>query len=205
MASLLGDVVGSRDAPDRAALHRLLAATLRDVEAQRPALDPLRITVGDEFQGVYATVGEALGAAADLQHRLRPAVDVRIGIGWGEVTRLDDEGIQDGSAWWSARRAIEQAKAMAAERSTAHVRTRYQRDDSTGPDEAAVNAALDARDALIGRLRPRAADILSGLAAGHTRTDIAAAEGITPSAVSQQIATNDLETIVRVDTALEEI
>ncbi|WP_370894191.1 SatD family protein [Janibacter sp. GXQ6167] len=204
VASLLGDVVGSREAPDRAALHRGLVEAMEQSNADRSPIDPLHLTVGDEFQAAYTTVGEAIGAAADLQHRLRPDIDVRIGIGWGGITRLDAT-IQDGPAWWSARRAIEEAKTLAHERPTAHVRVRYQREDPSGPPESAINAALDARDCLIARIRPRAARILHGLARGHSRSEIAEREGVSASAISQQITTNDLETILRLDAALEEV
>lgn len=94
-ATLIGDVVGSRQTADRAALHQRLAEELARVAST--ANDPPAFTVGDEFQGSYPSVGAAIGAALAIRLGIAPDVDVRFGIGWGEVTILDPRtGIQDG-------------------------------------------------------------------------------------------------------------
>src|SRR5436305_11646321 len=106
-AALIGDVVGSRRASDRSALHRRVATALRQVA--EGAIDPPAFTVGDEFQGSYPTVGAAIDAALTLRLLLAPETDVRFGIGWGAVAILDaNTGIQDGPGWWTARAAIQQ-------------------------------------------------------------------------------------------------
>src|SRR5689334_19507482 len=87
-ATLIGDVVGSRAFADRRGLHRRLTAALKSVTDD--AVDPPAITVGDEFQGAYRTVGQALDAAWALRLTLAPDIDVRFGIGWGTVTALDE-------------------------------------------------------------------------------------------------------------------
>ena len=56
-AALLGDLVGSRTSADRGALHRRLLLALDAANAGADVLDPVRVTAGDEFQGVFATVG----------------------------------------------------------------------------------------------------------------------------------------------------
>src|SRR5438445_13407585 len=97
-AALIGDVVGSRRASDRSALHRRVATALRQVA--EGAIDPPAFTVGDEFQGNYQTVGAAIDAALALRLAVAPEIDIRFGIGWGAVTVLDaDAGLQDGPAW----------------------------------------------------------------------------------------------------------
>src|ERR1700712_223622 len=94
-ATVIGDVVGSRSAADRGALHRAITSALAD--AAEVAIEPPVLTVGDEFQGVYRTVGEAIDAALSIRLALAPGVDIRFGIGWGAITVLDDAtGIQDG-------------------------------------------------------------------------------------------------------------
>src|SRR5271165_2616630 len=104
-APVIGDVVGSRRADDRSALHRHVAAALRQVG--EGAIDPPVFTVGDEFQGSYPALGAAIDAALTVRLLVAPDIDVRFGIGWGAVTVLDaDAGIQDGPAWWAARDAI---------------------------------------------------------------------------------------------------
>ena len=78
-------------------LHDLLETVLRGVNAEGPVLDPVVITLGDEFQGVYDTLGDALRASFRIRALLHPTADVRFGLGRGEITILDRRrGIQGG-------------------------------------------------------------------------------------------------------------
>lgn len=150
-AALIGDVVDSRRATDRADLHRRVTEALGAVAADPPAF-----TVGDEFQGSYPTVGAAIDAALTVRLALDADIDVRFGIGWGEMTVLDSAtGIQDGPGWWSAREAIEWTAAAQQQPALATVRTAYRRHGDTGPDPQAVNAALLCRDHLLGSMDAR--------------------------------------------------
>ncbi len=194
-AVVIGDVVGSRRAGDRSALHRQVAAALRQVADG--AVDPPAFTVGDEFQGSYPSVGAAIDAALQVRLLLAPAIDVRFGLGWGVVTVLDAKtGIQDGPAWWAARDAIRHTADMQQQSGFALVRTAFRADDATRPDVAAVNAALICRDHLIGSLDERSLRILRGLMTGRTKKELAAAEGISASAVSQRVGRDGLDLIV---------
>jgi hypothetical protein len=193
-AALIGDIVGSRRVADRRAAHRAMNRALRDVAAD--AIDPPAFTVGDEFQGSYPTVGAAIGAALSLRLAVAPGLDVRFGIGWGAVTVLDaDAGIQDGPGWWAAREAIEWTAAAQRQPGLALVRTSFRGEQRTDVD--AVNAALICRDHLIGSLDERSIRILKGLLSNHTKKDIAAAEDISASAVSQRAGRDGLDLIVR--------
>jgi len=193
-AALIGDIVGSRRVADRSAAHRAMNRALRDVAAD--AIDPPAFTVGDEFQGSYPTVGAAIGAALSLRLAVAPGLDVRFGIGWGVVTVLDaDAGIQDGPGWWAAREAIEWTAAAQRQPGLALVRTSFRGEQRTDVD--AVNAALICRDHLIGSLDERSIRILKGLLSNHTKKDIAAAEDISASAVSQRAGRDGLDLIVR--------
>jgi dolichol-phosphate mannosyltransferase len=60
--ALLGDLVDSRSLPDREAAQRDLEASLHAVNRRVGALDPLHPTVGDEFQGIYDSLGKAIEA-----------------------------------------------------------------------------------------------------------------------------------------------
>jgi len=195
-ATVIGDVVGSRRAHDRPALHRSVATALRQVADG--AIDPPAFTVGDEFQGSYPTVGAAIDAALTLRLLLAPETDVRFGIGWGAVAILDaNTGIQDGPGWWTARAAIQQTAEAQRQPGFALVRTTFRADDDTRADVAAVNAALICRDHLLGSLDERSLRIVRGLMTGRTKKELAAAEGISPSAVSQRAANDGLDLIVR--------
>ena len=194
-AALIGDVVGSRHTADRAALHRRLAAALHDQALA--ATDPPAFTVGDEFQGGYPTVGAAIDAALQVRLAVAPDIDVRFGIGWGEVTILDaSTGIQDGPGWWSARDAIEWTAAAQQQPALAHVRTAYRTGVGDGPDANAVNAALMCRDHLLGSIDARSLRLLRGLLEHKTKKELAEMEGISASAVSQRTARDGLDLLV---------
>jgi hypothetical protein len=192
---MIGDVVGSRRSADRPQLHRAVTDALAQVAAG--AIDPPQFTVGDEFQGSYPTVGAAIDAALALRLSVGPNVDVRFGIGWGAATVLDAAtGIQDGPGWWAAREAIQQTAQAQRQPGFARTRTTFQASDNSRDDVAAVNAALLCRDHLLGSLDNRSLRILKGLMNHQTKKELAAAEGISPSAVSQRASRDGLDLIV---------
>ena len=131
-AVVIGDLVGSRGAPDRRALHETLLTALADVSEATAPLDPFAVTAGDEFQASYPRLGAALDAVLRLRVALLPEVDTRFGIGWGPVTRLD-ERTQDGPAWWAARSAVEWVHEAEERSATRHVRTAYRTEDPHAP------------------------------------------------------------------------
>ena len=206
-AALLGDLVGSRTAADRRALHERLSKALATVQRQVPSLDPPSIQAGDEVQSSYSTVGEALHAAFLLRIELAPETDIRFGIGWGRVEMLDAERrTQDGPAWWQARAAIETVEARAQHPGTRNARFCYRASpDGEGPNEAALEAALLCRDHLLGSLDNRSMRILGGLVAGRSKTEIARAEDISTSAVSQRAQRDGLDVIVAASAMLREV
>ena len=195
---LIGDVVRSRATTDRQALHDALEAALAAADAAVPPVTGLRVTVGDEFQGTYATLGEAVEAALRVRLALLPDVDTRFGLGRGEVTVLDARrGIEDGPGWWAARAAIEEVDEVAGRAATRLARTAYRAappgdalhtgdggvtgdggdaadaggsvpPGPTDPSEHAVNAALLCRDHLVGSLSDRSIRLLRGLMDPHT-------------------------------------
>jgi len=205
---LLGDLVGSRGATNRRALHRAVEKALVSVNVAVPAVTALRITVGDEFQGAYETLGAAIEAALRVRLELLPAADVRVGIGRGPVQLLDPErGIEDGPGWWAARAAIEHVERAAARAATRHLRTAYQPapelSDASGDGAglaggaAAVNAALLCRDHLVGSLSERSVRLLRGLMDPHTtQSELATREGISASAVSQRVRADGIGAVL---------
>ena len=109
--ALIGDIVESRTHRQRQALHDAFAAAIARANAEVPVPEPAVITVGDEFQGVYPTLGAALQASFVVRAELHPLADVRFGLGRGEVTTLDPvRGVHDGPAYWAAREAITTAE-----------------------------------------------------------------------------------------------
>ncbi len=196
LATLIGDVVGSRRVADRTASHKVLNRALRDVAAG--AIDPPAFTVGDEFQGSYPTVGMAIDAALSLRLAVTPDIDIRFGIGWGAVMVLDAEaGIQDGPGWWAAREAIEWTASAQRQPGLALVRTSFRSEKDARQDVDAINAALMCRDHLLGSLDDRSLRILKGMLTNQTKKDIAASEAISASAVSQRAGRDGLDLMVQ--------
>ena len=127
VATVIGDLVGSRTTSDRAQDHEAIVAAIDEVNREWRPVTPLRITVGDEYQGAFETVGAAIQAAFRLRIALAPVVGVRHGISWGETRVLREEPrVEDGSGWWSARAAIEEAEHAEGRAASRSVRTWYQ-------------------------------------------------------------------------------
>ena len=203
-ATLIGDVVASRTAGDRTALHDRLTAVLAHVNDVFTPTTPLRITIGDEFQGGFETVGHAVQASLRLRLALLPELDVRHGLGWGDVDLLQEEPrVEDGSGWWAARDAIHEIQEAQGHPGSRFRRTAYRiAPDQAGPDPDLVNALLVLRDAAVGTLSERSVSVLRGLLDGRTQRELAESVGISPSAVSQRVRSDGLAALVAADLGL---
>ncbi len=182
MYAIIGDVIASRRIADRRGAQRRIAEVLAEVDRGLPGAQPLGATVGDEFQGAYASLGEATRATLLVRLALLPEIDVRCGIGVGEATVFDSSRVpwlQDGPAWWAAREAVGW---MAGSRRAAL------RSWLVGRDADVVNAHLLCRDALVDRLNERGWRMLRAALQGESQQRIAEQEGVTKSAVSQQFS-----------------
>lgn len=197
VALVIGDLVGSRSAADRSSLHASLLQALDEVNGHLAPVRPLHVTAGDEFQGVFASLGAALTATLLVRLRLRPAHDVRHGVAWGPRTVLDQSGIEDGPGWWAARAAIEAVHDAEQSAGSRHLRTAYRvAAEFDGPGEGPVNAALVLRDERVSALSERSLSVLCGLLDGRSQKDIAEALSISPSAVSQRVRADGLAALV---------
>ncbi len=200
--ALIGDLIGSRSSVDRHALHERFQRALDDVNAVFSPPTPVRITVGDECQGVLATLGDALSASLTVRLALLPEGDIRHGIGRGHVEVLrTSPRVEDGPGWWAARNAIERVERAEGKAAMRSLRTAFVADATGDPavtsaEEAAINAGLLLRDELVTGLSERALSVLRGLLDGQTQRDLAAELGISASAVSQRVRADGLGAIV---------
>ncbi|MFB2584022.1 SatD family protein [Herbiconiux liukaitaii] len=187
--AVIVDIVGSRKLVDRPTVQAGILGGFDEVNELIGHGEPLRATVGDEFQAVYPSLGSALEATLAARLSLPDGVDCRFGLGLGEVQAVGEGAtgvIQDGSGWWRAREAIDEA---------------HEREDSRtpslrgwlrgGPDdtvlEATVNAYLLARDHVVGSMNERARRLTFGTMCGRLQSELAELEGISQGAVSQAL------------------
>ena len=205
--TVIGDLVGSRRSADRVAVHTRFEQAIEAINAEFAPVVPLRIGLGDEFQGIFTTLGAAISATLRLRMALLPDVDVRQGIGWGRVVVLAAEPrVEDGPGWWAARAAIETVEAHERKAALRAVRTAYvAADGEAGPDPVLVNATLMSRDVVVSGLSERSMSVLDGLMRGRRQQDIADDLGISPSAVSQRVRADGLAVVVAADALLRDL
>lgn len=205
--AVIADIVGSRTLDDRAAAQRAIDAVIERVERDAPlATRPLLPVVGDELQGSYPTLAAAMLSLLLVRLALPDGVECRYGLGVGASgvvpSRAGD--LTEGPAWWAAREAVETVHAL-QERTIPGARTWIVA--AEGEDEASVrlsNAYLLARDQLVSAMSERTRRLAYGRLLGQTQKELARAEGITQSAVSQALAAAGVGALVEGARQLQE-
>ncbi|MCI1019328.1 hypothetical protein HWD99_11885 [Microbacterium sp. C5A9] len=191
--AVLADIVGSRKLDDRTAAQRILDDTIVRVEKDLPlAQHPLTPTVGDEQQGVYRSLEDAMVSLLMIQLGLPDGIAFRFGIGIGDVSAVDSVHgeLADGPGWYAARAAIE---TVHAREGRAVPRTRTWIVGAPGQDEvmestiAASNAYLLVRDELVGVMNERERRLTYGRLVGRSQHELAAEEGISQPSVSKSL------------------
>lgn len=191
--AVLADIVGSRRLDDRTAAQKVLDQTIARVEEDLPlAAQPLTPTVGDEQQGVYRDLGEALTSLLMIQLRLPDGIGFRFGIGVGEVSAVESVHgeLADGPGWYAARAAIDivhSREARAIPRARTWIVGAPGQDEVMESTIAASNAYLLVRDELIGAMSERERRLTYGRLIGRSQHELAAEEGITQPSVSKSL------------------
>ncbi|KNY06439.1 SatD family protein [Microbacterium sp. GCS4] len=191
--AVVADIVGSRKLDDRTSAQRILDETIARVEADLPlAQQPLTPTVGDEQQGVYRALDDALVSLLMIQLRLPDGIAFRFGIGIGAVSAVESVHgeLADGPGWYAARAAIDTVHAKEG-RAVPGARTWIV--GAPGQDEvmpstiAASNAYLLVRDELVGAMSERERRLTYGRLIGRSQQELAADEGISQPSVSKSL------------------
>ena len=194
--AVIVDLVDSRRIEDRRATQAAILLAFAGVTDVDGNTQPLHATVGDEFQAVYPTLEVALEGTLLARLALPAGVDCRFGLGLGEVVDVGEGAggaIQDGSAWWCAREAIDEAHAREDGRTPSlrswfrSVHTDNASVDINYAQQSLVNAYLLARDQVVGAMTDRARRLAFGTMIGRSQAELANLEGITQSAVSQSL------------------
>lgn len=193
VVAVIADIVGSRRLRDRAAAQRMFDETIARVQREHPLADqPLQPTVGDEQQGVYSTLDDAMAGVLLLQLALPEGIEFRYGLGIGEIRAIESahRELTDGPGWWAAREAIETVHAR-QERAVPTARSWIVA--APGQDEgmesrvSTSNAYLLARDAIVVRMTGRERRLAYGRIGGLSQSALAEQEGITQPAVSKAL------------------
>lgn len=198
VCALIADIVGSRRLEDRAGAQRTFLEVLETAGEGLDLLESARATVGDEFQAVAPGLGPALDLTLRVSLLLPEGLRLRFGLGLGEVREVDpaaEDVVQDGSAWWAAREAINAAHELQDEGrdfaltllrvAPEHAETLGGPESGTQPGlEALANAMLLLRDQAASRLQSRQRRVLGALLIGRTQVDVAREERLSQQAVS---------------------
>ncbi|MGH7482063.1 MAG: SatD family protein [Longimicrobiales bacterium] len=115
--AMIGDVVGSRELEDRAAVQRRLRDAVQALNGAVAAslAAPLKLTAGDELQALLTDPAAAVDIAVGIADALHPA-SVVWGLGRGELATelVSDVALLDGPCFHRARSAVEAAAARGA-------------------------------------------------------------------------------------------
>jgi hypothetical protein len=207
LVAVIGDIVGSRGVPDRLALQKKLERTLVQTNRVTAPIQPLQMTVGDQFQGVFHRLSDALDATLWVRLELLEAVEVRFGVGLGKLI-VPAKGRspfgQDGPVWWSARDRLDRLRSLEDRREwPPGWRTAFSSGNSS--TDALVNAFLVCRDQILQGFDERDARILLGLLEGKNQGAIGKQVGITQGAVSQRATRKGLYAVLRAREGMREV
>ena len=201
--AVIADIVGSRTLTNRADAQRIFEAALERASEGLALLQAPSPTVGDEFQAVAYTLEDALLLTLRAQLLLPSQLQLRFGIGAGRIEEFasgvhrqapahgrgaDSAALQDGSAWWAARAAINRAHDV-QDASNPFIRTWFMAHASVESEfsshcQTCINAMLSLRDHSILKLSARHRRITASLLLGKTQVEIARAEKLSQQAIS---------------------
>ena len=201
--AVIADIVGSRTLTDRADAQRIFEAALERASEGLALLQAPYPTVGDEFQAVAYTLEDALLLTLRAQLLLPPQLQLRFGIGAGRIEEFvsgvhrqapargrgaESAALQDGSAWWAARAAINRAHDV-QDASNPFIRTWFMVHASVESEfsshcQTCINAMLSLRDHSILKLSARHRRITASLLLGKTQVEIARVEKLSQQAIS---------------------
>ena len=201
--AVIADIVGSRTLTNRADAQGIFEAALERASEGLALLQAPYPTVGDEFQAVAYTLEDALLLTLRAQLLLPSQLQLRFGIGAGRIEEFasgvhrqvpargrgaESAALQDGSAWWAARAAINRAHDV-QDASNPFIRTWFMAHASVESEfsshcQTCINAMLSLRDHSILKLSARHRRITASLLLGKTQVEIARVEKLSQQAIS---------------------
>ncbi|MDZ7670107.1 MAG: SatD family protein [Gammaproteobacteria bacterium] len=193
---LIGDLVASRETPDRQSVQDRLRAALDERNTDRTGIaSPYTITLGDEFQAVLENGERAFKDAVSIQAAVHPVL-VRFSIAIGELsTKLNPHQAigMDGPAFHQARAGIEDMR-------QSYSLFRLQGLPSDLSDIVAPSLNLVSHE--FGKWQSRRFDILAAIQRRERIADIARCLNVSEQAVYKNISEGRLRDVSELFEAL---
>lgn len=110
--AIIGDIVNSKQTSNRSSIQERLKQQLNRINHSftQDFASPFTITKGDEFQALCKPNPYIFLMIDQIQLAFRDEVEIRFGIGLGEILTAIDPKLSigaDGPAYWEARKAID--------------------------------------------------------------------------------------------------
>lgn len=193
--ALIGDLDQSRGLSNRAAVQRTLQAAIEKTNKKNSdiAAAPLKLTAGDEVQGISQDSRYMLEVVVALSDAVSPA-QFSWGLGYGALTTdlSDDVALIDGPCFHLARKALESTKGKDAWFGVEGI-------------DAFPAAMLKALMNLMGAIREdwtaRQTEYVR-LARHHSQVDVARMSGKAPSTVSRALRAAKFDRIIEAERAV---
>lgn len=141
--AIIGDIKNSQKLKDRSIVQNKLNETLQLINKSYHAdiTSKFIITLGDEFQGLLCRGANLMHILSDIERLMYP-VEIRFGIGMGEITTDINSEMSigtDGPAYYRARNAVEFLKRKEAKNRTDKADTRFVTDEGNLASQIMIN------------------------------------------------------------------
>lgn len=106
--AIIGDLIASRKLKYRKEVQERLIDVINDINIKYQAhmVKPMKIMQGDDFQVLLNSPAHIFDMIHDII-AVMAHVDIRFGIGIGELSFNYEDGSSDGPVWWHARDALD--------------------------------------------------------------------------------------------------
>jgi hypothetical protein len=196
---LIADIIESREIEGRSGFQEDLVSCLNAINKKSyTLLSPHTVTLGDEFQAVYATGSEVLDHIIDIQAQLFP-VRFRFSVSFGEIaTEINREQAigMDGPVFHDAREGIDRLK-----------KTKYTVIEISGLAEEKLkvtNSGLALASAVMADWKAETLQIFHSLYRGYKVSEILPHYDLSQRGMYKLINRNKLWEFVRFFTSLRE-
>lgn len=131
--AIIGDIKNSRKLKDRYQVQEQLERLLNEINLEFDSYIAAKflVTLGDEFQGLLHSTKPIIRIIEKIMLGMHP-VKIRFGIGFGEIsTKINPEMAlgADGTAYYHARRMIDELKKSEKSRMSDPVSVKFSADD----------------------------------------------------------------------------